>query len=202
MPQREYEVRRPMRDLEPSARRNLVAKSLLRSLGVATALVVVYYLLPLDHLSDATSIIGLVIGLVGVVLLLAVQTRAILSADFPGMKAVEALAFLVPLLLLLFASAYYLLDRASPASFTERLSRTDALYFTVTTFSTVGYGDITARTDGTRIAVMFQMLFDLVVLGVGVKVIFGAAEAGLQRQSGSGSHSTAGDGDPGTTGRE
>ena len=202
MPQREDEVRHPLRDLEPSARRSLVAKSVLRGLGGATALVAIYYLLPLDHLSNATSIIGLVIGLVGVVLLLAIQTRAILNADFPGMKALEALTFVVPLFLLLFASAYYLLDRASPASFTERLSRTDALYFTVTTFSTVGYGDITARTDGTRIAVMFQMLADLVILGVGVKVIFGATKMGLQRQSGSGAQSTAGQLDPGPTRHE
>jgi hypothetical protein len=34
------------------------------------------------------------------------------------------------------------MERASAASFTEPLTRTDALYFSVTVFSTVGFGDI------------------------------------------------------------
>jgi hypothetical protein len=62
------------------------------------------------------------------------------------------------------------------------MSRTDALYFTVTTFATVGFGDITARSQGARIIVILQMLADLLVLGFGVKVLLGAVQTGRQRQ--------------------
>jgi hypothetical protein len=49
--------------------------------------------------------------------------------------------------------------------FTERLDHTRALYFTITVFSTVGFGDITPRADLARIIVSIQMLLDLVILG-------------------------------------
>jgi hypothetical protein len=36
----------------------------------------------------------------------------------------------------------------SAANFGGRLTHTDGLYVTVTVFSTVGFGDITAKTEG------------------------------------------------------
>ena len=49
--------------------------------------------------------------------------------------------------------------------FTERLDHTRVLYFTITVFSTVGFGDITPRADLARIIVSIQMLLDLDILG-------------------------------------
>jgi voltage-gated potassium channel len=83
----------------------------------------------------------------------------------------------------LFAGAYAVMDRISPASFTHVLTHTDALYFTVTVFSTVGFGDITARTDGARVLVTIQMILDLVIIGVAIQAIVGAARRGRERQS-------------------
>ena len=34
--------------------------------------------------------------------------------------------------------------------FTQRMTRTDALYFTMTTFTTTGFGDIAATSEGHR----------------------------------------------------
>ena len=44
---------------------------------------------------------------------------------------------------MVFASTYFVMERVSAANFTQPLTRTGALYFTVTVFSTVGFGDIT-----------------------------------------------------------
>ena len=150
---------------------------------LSPALVAAYYLLPFDRLSDGASVLLLVVGMVGVLLIVLWEVRAIIKSQYPAYKAVEALAITAPLFLLLFSTAYYLLQRSTPTSFGQPLSRTDALYFTVTTFSTVGYGDITAKTEGARLMVIGQMLADLVVLGFGVKVIFGAVEMGRRRQT-------------------
>jgi voltage-gated potassium channel Kch len=122
--------------------------------------------------------------LAGLLVLLAVATRQlrlILRARYPAVRAAQALAITVPLFLLLFASAYYVMARASPGSFSSHLSRTDALYFTVTTFSTVGYGDITATSQTARLVVTVQMILDLLALGLGIRVFTGAVQRGRQR---------------------
>ena len=86
---------------------------------------------------------------------------------YPQVKAVEVLALILPLCLLAFASTYYVMEQASVADFTQPLTRTDALYFTVTVFSTVGFGDIVLRSEAARVVLVVQMLGDLALLGAG-----------------------------------
>jgi len=88
------------------------------------------------------------------------------------------------LLVILFAIAYVSMAVADPANFSVQLSRSASLYFTITVLSTVGFGDIVPRTDPARLVVSLQMLLDLVVIGVILKVIVGAARTGLERQRG------------------
>ena len=148
------------------------------SIVVVTAL---YYLLPFDRSASAVAVTLLVAGLAVFVGLVVFQVRAIIVSPFPGLRAIEALATSVPLFLVLFASSYFVMARLSPGSFSAPLTRTDALYCTVTVFSTVGFGDITAKTDLARLIVTGQMLADLVVLGLGVRVLLGAVQRGRQR---------------------
>ncbi len=112
--------------------------------------------------------------------LVAFQTRAIIRSPFPGLRAIEALATSVPLFLLLFASTYVVMAKMSASNFDGRLTHTDGLYFTVTVFSTVGFGDITAKTQAARLVVTGQMLADLVILGLAIKIIVGAVNRARQ----------------------
>ena len=153
---------------------------MLRSLATTIALVALYYLLPLDHLASVPLAVLLVAGLAILLVISAGQVREILRAKYPALRAAEALATTVPLFLLLFASAYYVMERATPGSFSHSLTRTDALYFTVTTFTTVGYGDITATSQSARLVVTVQMLLDLLALGLGVRVLLGAVQLARQ----------------------
>ena len=83
---------------------------------------------------------------------------------------------LIAAMIVLFAAAYYLMVRNDPTSFSAHpLSRTDTLYFTITVFSTVGFGDITAKSQIARVAVMIQMALNIVLVGLGV---YGLAAAG------------------------
>jgi voltage-gated potassium channel len=118
----------------------------LRALGATVALVAIYYLLPLDHTSTWVAATILVIGLVAFIALVIFQVRSIIRSRFPGLRAVEALATSLPLFLLLFSSTYVVMAAISASNFGEKLTHTDALYFTVTVFTTVGFGDITAKT--------------------------------------------------------
>jgi Ion channel len=152
-----------------------------RAVATTVALVAAYYLVPLDNLSDTADLALFAVGLAAVIALIALEVRAILKARYPALQAIGALALIAPLFLLLFAVGYYLTERAAPGSFTQRLTRTDSLYFTLTTFSTVGYGDITARSETARITVMFQIISDLVIIGVGAKLLLGAVQTSRQR---------------------
>ena len=74
------------------------------------------------------------------------------------------------------------MQRASAANFTQPLTRTDALYFTVTVFSTVGFGDISPKSEAARVILIIQMLGDIALLGAGARVLLGAVRRGQQRQ--------------------
>ena len=90
----------------------------------------------------------------------------------------------MPLFLVLIAATYFLMAQSDPANFnTHTLTRTDALYFTVTIFSTVGFGDITATSQNARLLVTAQMILDLVILGLGVQVVIAAVRIGRQHQT-------------------
>jgi voltage-gated potassium channel len=170
----------PGRDARPTYRR--IVWSLLRATGSTAALVTLYYLLPLEHSPTPDGVTTLVIGLTLLTGLVAFQVRSILRSRFPGLRAIEALATSVPLFLLLFASAYVVMARISASNFGAPLTHTDALYFTVTVFSTVGFGDITAKTEAARLVVTAQMIADLLVLGLGLRVILGAVTRSLQQR--------------------
>jgi Ion channel len=161
--------------------RNLV-RAVLRAAGTTTALAVIYYLLPLDRFSAGAAVTMLVIGLVALIALITFQVRSILASPFPGLRAVEALATSLPLFLLLFASTYLVIAAESAGSFSQQLTHTDALYFTVTVFATVGFGDITATTEAARLVVTGQMIIDLIIIGIGAKIILGAVQQGRQRR--------------------
>jgi hypothetical protein len=176
----------PQPDAPPEARApaRKIVQALLRALASTAVLVTIYYLLPLDHTARLAAVTMLVIGLVLFIVLIAFQIRWIISSRYPVLRAVEALAISVPLFLLLFASTYVVLATISVSNFSQPMTHTNALYFTVTVFATVGFGDITAETQTARLLVTGQMIIDLIILGLGARVIFGAVTRGRQRQPG------------------
>jgi voltage-gated potassium channel len=171
-------------EMDPRQRRRVLAASLLRALLTASILVALYYVLPIDDEWRLSSAMRAVVGLALFVAVLIWQIRRVLSAKHPEIRAIEALAVTLPLFLLLFATTYFLMSVHGSGAFSEEhLSRTDALYLTVTIFATVGFGDISAVSQGARVAVMLQMLLDLVILGVGINAFVTAARVGRKRQS-------------------
>ena len=159
-----------------------IMRSLLRAAGSTAVLVAIYYLLPLDHSAQWVAVMTLVIGLAALIGLVAFQVRAISASRFPGLRALEALAITIPLFLLLFASTYVVMAALSARSFSQPMNHTNALYFTVTVFATVGFGDITATASTARLVVTGQMIMDLIIIGLGARVILGAVSRGRQRR--------------------
>jgi hypothetical protein len=120
----------------------------------------------------------LTVALVIFVAVLANEIRSITINDHPILRASVSMATVIPLFLVLFAWIYLTMSHSDPRAFSSPLSRTKALYFAVSIFSTVGFGDIVPKLDISRIVVMVQMITDLIVVVVVVRLIFGVASRG------------------------
>jgi voltage-gated potassium channel len=165
------------------APRRLVVRALLRASGTATALVVLYFLLPITGAVDRSTAVLLVLGLLAFAGVVTWQVRSVLRSSYPGLRAIESLAAAIPLFLVLFAAIYIRIADLDGSAFSEPLSRTDSLYYTITVFSTVGFGDIVPRAELARVVTMVQMLGDLVFVGLVLQLMIGAVKLGRQRRA-------------------
>jgi voltage-gated potassium channel len=171
-----------LEETTPRLRRSIIVRALLRALVTATLLVVLYYVVPMDTALDTHTVLLLTVCLAVFTALVTWRLRQITQSDYPGLRAINTLAAVVPLYILVFAATYYLAGRTHSGYFSQPLTRTGALYFSMTIFSTVGFGDITATTDAARLIVTAQMLLDLILLGFGARAVLGAVNLGRQRQ--------------------
>lgn len=171
----------PAEEATPRQRRSLALRTGLKALATTTVLVALYYVLPMDRGFDADTVLLLVVYLAIFAAILVWRVRGLFQSRYPGLRAIETLALIVPLYILLFATTYFLAERADGGYFNEPLTRSSALYFSVTVFSTVGFGDITAKTDPARLVVTAQMLLDVILLGFGARVFVGAVNLARER---------------------
>jgi hypothetical protein len=169
-------------NLPKEQRRRLIRRVVIRTLASAIALVVAYFLIPMENLESASAIGGLVLGLAFVGGLFTWQIWKIVRAEHPGLQAIEGLGLMLPGYLLAFATLYHLMSVSGPENFNEPLTKVDSLYFTLVCFSTVGFGDITATTEVARAVVSAQIVGNLFLIAVGVRIITAAVRLGQRRK--------------------
>jgi voltage-gated potassium channel len=170
---------RRLSDLDPRERRRAIAVTALVIVAVWIALIAGYYLLPLDSGSGLPPLLRLGLAIAVFAVAIVLQARRIVRSTLPQLRAARALGSLIPLFLVLFSAFYLSMSHASTSHFNEPLDHTDALYFTVTVFSSVGLGDIHPIGGPARILVSLQMLLDLVILGVLVRVLVRVTKSAL-----------------------
>jgi hypothetical protein len=154
----------------------------LRLTGSIIALVWVYYTIPVKGVDGGSDLTWLLLELVIFAAIVGVQVPLISRARYPLLRGIESLALTVLLFLLIFARVYLSNSIGDPAVFTQPLDRDTALYFTVTVFATVGFGDIVAASNPMKLLVTVQMLLNLVVFGLVIRVITAAAQRGMARK--------------------
>ncbi|MGC9477445.1 potassium channel family protein [Streptomyces sp. WG4] len=128
-------------------------------------MVVAYFLLPLDHLGPQRPVVSwtlFALVLTVVALLLLRQVRHVLI-DRPDSRPGMVISLLILLSVHIFSATYYALAK-QPGEFTGLHTRVDALYFTVVTLATVGYGDITPQGQSARIVTVLQIAYSFVFL--------------------------------------
>jgi voltage-gated potassium channel len=142
---------------------------LLLSIG---GMLVVFYTVPVStDESTGRVVASTLITLLGVAVLawgIVEQVRRQLQSRS---EDIHTLVMLLPLAAVLFALGFYVLAEHRPTQFDGLHTRTDALYFTISTLTTVGFGDITAHGQLARVLVIFQLVFNAVFIGAAVSTI-------------------------------
>ena len=171
----------------PSSRRQVWTLGLfllLRMTLSISALLLAYFLIPTRSAGRSADWPWLTLELCVFGVVVGFQVPAIVKAKYPILRAIEALAILVPLYVLIFARIYLSSSIGDPAAFNQPLDKITALYFTVTVLSTVGFGDIVAQVNSMRLLVTLQMLLNLVLLGLVFRLLTASARQGVARRQG------------------
>lgn len=181
---------RRVTDLAVHERRVPIARTVAEIVASWIIVLGLYYLLPVDSSRGYGLLVRVVVIVVVIAAVLVWQVVRIQRAPLPELRAAAAAGFIIPLFFALFATTYLAMSHSASTTFSESLDHTRALYFTITVFSTVGFGDITPRTDPARGVVMAQMIIDLIIIGLVFRVLFTAA-----RRAGDDDGSTSAGGD-------
>ncbi|CAM5569911.1 hypothetical protein SALBM135S_00447 [Streptomyces alboniger] len=140
--------------------------------GWAAVTVSAYFLLPLHAFGEHRPVLSWLTLITGLCLVAAGLLRQIqhVLTGRAGTLPAWTVAGLMCLTVLLFSSAYYVLARQR-GEFAGLSTRLDALYFTIVTLATVGYGDISPTGQTARLVTLLQIVYSFVFLTAGATVL-------------------------------
>jgi len=136
----------------------------LRHLLSVAGLLVIYYAVPTGNLGvSGRTVLSVLLTLVGVGALgWAITAQVLRQLAMDSDASLQSLVMLLELVVVVFAAGFYLLELSSPGQIAGLDTRTDSLYFTLSTLTTVGFGDVHAVGQVGRVLVIVQMVFNVV----------------------------------------
>lgn len=171
-------------ELPRKTRRRLVARALWDVAWINLLLFTIYAILPLRDIGGLGTLVLFIGGLALFAGAVTRQLTSIVGSEYPRLRAIVGIGTAIPLLIVVFSAAYVAMSVHHPSTFTEPLNKVGGIYFTITILATVGFGDITPKSDVARIIVTLQMVLDLTLVGVVVRAIGGAVTRGELAASG------------------
>ena len=153
-----------------SRQRSQVTRAIVSALLIAAA-TAVYYQIPVPgRMREVSWGILFSCGVIVLGLLIVVTVTRLLRAGEDA--RIRGLVLLLTATVLFFSWADESVARL-PDQFVSLSTKTDALYFNISTLATVGFGDVHPIGQLARAAVTLQIIFNLVFLGTAVSVISG-----------------------------
>lgn len=139
-------------------------------IALPVAVLVLYFVFPLD---TRHAPVGVAVGLLGSLAALVVVTLVLLSEIRRSERRLGALQLVLALeaVVVVFAAVYYLVGGDRPQQFAGLATRLDALYFSMATLTTVGYGDVHPVGQLARGVVTAQLAFNLVFVGALARLV-------------------------------
>ena len=164
----------------------VISRAVVRVTVALAAMVALYAVIPLGRNSTASSALlaAAFAALLGFTVVFLRQVRRIMRSPYPLVAGAEALVLILAVFVVGFALIYVALATADPEAFSEPLNRVAAIYFAITVLTTVGFGDIAPVDDVARIVVSVQMLADLLLIAVALRLVIGLAQRAARRQRG------------------
>lgn len=129
--------------------------------------------------------LGITISVLAILLslpLLLRRARAVRNSTRPVQDALRAIAVFGSVLIVAFASLHYAIAMNTEGQYIGLSTKIDGLYYTVTMLSTVGFGDVSASGQLARAIATVNILFNLVALGIGLRLMTHAAQERFQEQ--------------------
>jgi len=134
--------------------------------------VVAFFLLPLDSEFGELIAAMLVIAAAASLVPLSIrQAQTVLTSPDPLFDATRCIVSALVFLVVAFSSAYFVLAANYDNQVKGLDTKLDAIYFTITSLATVGFGDITATGQTGRAIVSSQMVVNFAVLAVSLRVV-------------------------------
>lgn len=177
-----------MRGVGPQARR-AVGTGLLM-----VAATVVYYLVPVPHrMRETWWAVMFGAGVLVLAALIVLAVRRLLRTGV--VTRIRGLLLVLTVTVLFFSWADESVARL-PDQFVSLTTKTDALYFNISTLATVGFGDVHASGQLARAAVTLQIIFNLVIIGTAVGMISGLVQETAKKRMRGSDQGNAGGGEP------
>jgi len=134
--------------------------------GASVGVLVAYFAFPVDWAGSTAGIaISLLLTLAGLALVGGAMVLELRHVRRGGeTRTGGVLTIMVVTLVAAFSLAFYLVEQLAPRQFDGLDTRTDALYFTLSTMATVGYGDVHAEGQLARALVCGLIVFSVVVV--------------------------------------
>lgn len=135
---------------------------------VFVGLLVAYFAVPVETNAPTWRLVlGILLTAVAVVLagLVIVRQVRFQMSGVGRIVRIQGLLLLLEIVVVAFATAYYMLADSTSNQMAGISTRLDSLYFTIVTMATVGYGDVHAVGQFARGLVTVQIVFNLIFVG-------------------------------------
>lgn len=148
-------------------------------------MVVAYFLVPVERGTDPGALVvrGTITaaGVFAAFQLISRQVRRQLETEG---SPLSGLLLAIVAAVLIFALVDYVVAISSPREFDGLNTRVDALYFALTTLTTVGFGDVHAQGQLARVLLCIQLVFNVAVVAIAASILTRQIDRRLRERHG------------------
>jgi di/tricarboxylate transporter len=142
-----------------------------RLAAVLIVVLVLYFTVPVSFEISSSDLVQLVVSLTALSLLAVLVLVEVRHQLLEDDRRIDGLVIALMIAVLGFALGFYVLAHRNPDQIIDLETRVDALYFTMATLLTIGYGDVHAAGQAARTLVLIQMVFNVVILATAASTI-------------------------------